>query len=74
MALNVEESGPAARAGMLMGDVLLSLGDHRITDPEALHAALDASVVNKQLPLGILRGGALLNLVVTVAERPGKGV
>jgi S1-C subfamily serine protease len=74
MALNVEENGPAAGAGMLMGDVVLSLGAHRITGPEALHAALDSSVVNKQLPVSILRGGALLQLDVTVGERPGRGV
>ena len=70
MALNVEENGPGARAGMLMGDVVLSLGGREITSVEALHATLDPSSVGKQLPLSILRGGALLQLSVTVAERP----
>lgn len=74
IALSVEESGPAARAGMLVGDIVLSLGEHRITGPEALHAVLDGSSVNKQLPVGILRGGALVQLSVTVGERPGRGV
>ncbi|MGH9629296.1 MAG: S1C family serine protease [Bryobacteraceae bacterium] len=73
IALNVEDGGPAAGAGMLIGDVVLSLGNHRITGPEALHAALDSSAVNKQLPLNILRGGTLLKLVATVAERAGRG-
>jgi S1-C subfamily serine protease len=74
MVLNVEEGSPAASAGVLLGDVVLSLGDHPITDPEALHAALDSSAVNKQLSLGLLRGGGLLQLAVTAAERPHKGV
>jgi S1-C subfamily serine protease len=74
MVLNVEGGSPAASAGVLLGDVVLSLGDHPITDPEALHAALDSSAVNKQLSLGLLRGGALLQLAVTAAERPRKGV
>jgi S1-C subfamily serine protease len=74
IALSVEESGPAARAGMLVGDIVLSLGEHRITGPEALHAVLDGSSVNKQLPVGILRGGALVQLSVTVGDRPGRGV
>jgi S1-C subfamily serine protease len=74
IALNVEESGPAARAGVLVGDVVLSVGEHVITGPDALHAVLDASAINKQLPLKILRGGALLELAVTIGERPGRGV
>jgi S1-C subfamily serine protease len=72
MALNVEENGPAARAGVLIGDVVLALGEHRITGPEALHAALDASAVNKQFRLDILRGGTLQQLTVTPVERPRK--
>lgn len=74
MALNVEANGPAGHAGVLIGDVILSLGDQPITELETLHAALDSSTVGKQLPLRILRGGALQQLSVTVAERPGKGV
>jgi S1-C subfamily serine protease len=70
MALNVEDSGPGAGAGMLMGDVVLSLGGRETTSPEILHAILDPSSVGKQLPLSILRGGTLLSLTVTVAERP----
>lgn len=72
MALSVEDGGPGAEAGLLMGDVLLSLGGQAITGVEALQAALDPESVGKQLPLTVLRGGALQQLNVTVAERPGK--
>lgn len=70
MALNVADEGPGARAGMMMGDVILSLGGREITSAEALHAVLDPSTVGKQLPVSILRGGALIALTVTIAERP----
>ena len=73
MALSVEEGGPGARAGLVMGDVLLAIGEHPVTGVEALQAALDPGTVGKQLPLAILRGGTLQHLSVTVAERPGKG-
>jgi S1-C subfamily serine protease len=73
MALNVEENGPAALGGMLIGDVVLSLGEHAIESAEALHAALDPASVGKQLAVKVLRGGTLQQLTVTVAERPGKG-
>lgn len=74
MALSVEENGPAANAGVLMGDVILSLGEHEIASAEALHAALDPSSVGKQWSVRILRGGALEQVNVTVAERPNRGI
>jgi S1-C subfamily serine protease len=72
MALSVEENGPGANAGMLMGDVLLSLNGHAVTGPEALLAALDPASVGKQFALVILRGAARLEMAVTVGERPVK--
>ena len=70
MALNVAEEGPGARGGMLMGDVILSLGGREVTSAETLHAVLDPSTVGKELPVSVLRGGALVTLTVTIAERP----
>lgn len=70
MALSVEENGPAARAGVTMGDVILTLAGHEITSPEALHGVLDPGSVGKQLAASILRGGALHQVTITVAERP----
>ena len=70
MALSVEENGPAARAGVMMGDVILTLNSHEITSPEELHSVLDPGSVGKQLAASILRGGALHQLTITVAERP----
>jgi S1-C subfamily serine protease len=43
-----------------------------MTSPEALHAILDPSSVGKQLTVSVLRGGALLELSLTVGERPVK--
>lgn len=72
MTLSVEDNGPAGRAGIMMGDVLVSLGSHAMTSPEALHAILDPSSVGKQLSASVLRGGALHQLTITVGERPVK--
>ena len=59
MALSVEENGPASRAGLMLGDVLLALSGQPLTRPEALHMALDPSSVGQELPFTILRGAAL---------------
>ncbi|HEY3839913.1 MAG TPA: S1C family serine protease [Bryobacteraceae bacterium] len=72
MTLSVEENGPAARAGIMMGDVIVTLGSHAMSSPEALHAILDPSSVGKQLNASVLRGGSLQQLTVTVGERPVK--
>ncbi len=72
MVITVEDNGPAAAAGIMMGDVLLAVGQDRITSVEALHAALDSSSVGKQLPLTYLRAGAVQQATVTIAERPVK--
>lgn len=72
MALSVEENGPAARAGVMMGDVIVTLNSHAISSPEDLHAVLDPSSVGKQFAASLLRGGTLHQLTVTVAERPVK--
>jgi S1-C subfamily serine protease len=72
MALSVEENGPAAKAGIMMGDVLVSIGNHPITGAEALHAVLDPSSVGKQFRVVILRGAARHQADVTIGERPAK--
>jgi S1-C subfamily serine protease len=73
MAINVEESSPGASAGLLIGDVILSIGDRIVTGPEALNAALGPESVGRAYPLRIMRGGAVQQLSVTVGERPRRG-
>jgi S1-C subfamily serine protease len=72
MVLSVEDGGPASRAGIIMGDVIVTLGGHAVTSPEALHSILDPGSVGKQLAASILRGGTVHQLTVTVGERPAK--
>lgn len=72
MALHVDDNGPAAQAGMVIGDVLVSLGDHDITGPEVLHAVLDPESVGQQFPARILRGGTIQQISITAGERPAR--
>ena len=72
MAVHVEENGPAATAGLMLGDVLLRVGDVRVTSVEALHTALGPDSVGKQVQLHFLRGGAVQEAAATVGERPVK--
>lgn len=72
IVLAVEPGGPAEKAGVLIGDVLTSIGDKAIEDSEDLQAHLDSGLIGKPVEIGFIRGGALGHTTVTVAERPGK--
>jgi S1-C subfamily serine protease len=66
----VTADGPAARAGILVGDVIVTLDGHPVESPEDLLDLLIGGRVGHDSTLGILRGGAARDVVVTVGERP----
>ena len=61
--------GPAAAAGVLVGDVIVSLDGQPITSPEDLLDVLAGDRVGKVARLHVLRGGTPQELAVTVGER-----
>jgi serine protease Do len=70
MLLGLEPDGPAERAGLLLGDIILALGDRLTVDGEALQMALGPEVVGASLAVRVIRGGRVSELTVTPAERP----
>jgi S1-C subfamily serine protease len=69
IVLTVERNGPADRAGILIGDILLALGGKRLNEAGDLQAALGAETVGNTIPAKILRGGVLKEIPITVGER-----
>ena len=67
-----EPGAPADDAGILLGDVLVGLGDEPTEDPRDVLAALGPDVVGRQLRATIVRAGAPMTLLVTVGEHPGR--
>jgi len=72
MAVNVEPGGPADRAGVLLGDILLSIGDTPLGQLEELQAFSDSGVSGKPVKASLIRAGALRQVEIIVGERPGK--
>ena len=66
----VTGGSPAARAGVIVGDVILELDGHRLASPEDLLDLLQGDRVGRPVTLRILRGGAPIDVAVTVEERP----
>ena len=69
MLLGLEAGGPAERAGLLLGDILLAIGDRAAVDGEALQMALGPEAIGSRLPLHLIRGGRLADVVVIPEER-----
>jgi len=73
IVVEVQSGSPAAAAGVTIGDVIVSLGPTRITDPTDLKSALRPDRVGESLTASVLRGGEPKDLQVTVGERPRRG-
>jgi serine protease Do len=72
IVLTVESGGPADKAGLLIGDVVTSIGDTAIEDADDLQRFSDSGVVGSAVNINYIRGGALKQSPLTVGERPGK--
>ena len=70
LVVGITAGGPAEAAGVLVGDILLRIDGHPVESPEDLLDLLSGERIGKSVPLGILRGGAVVEAPVTVGERP----
>lgn len=72
IVISVGTDTPAARAGLLIGDILLDLGGQIMHSPENVHELLNSQSIGNKLRAKILRGGEPVEVELTVGERPHK--
>jgi S1-C subfamily serine protease len=70
IVVSVHPDGPAAKAGLLLGDVLVTLDDTPVGAPEDVQAVVGARSVGSTITATILRAGAPAEARITVGERP----
>ena len=70
MVLHVESGGPADKAGIVMGDVIVELGGTPALDLEQIHDFLLSRRIQDNIEVSLLRGGAAQTLGITLGERP----
>ncbi|TVP42485.1 MAG: Do family serine endopeptidase [Halomonas sp.] len=66
----VVNDGPAARAGLEPGDVLLAVDGQPILDARATMSEIASIAPGTSLPLTIVRSGERMNMTLEVGERP----
>jgi S1-C subfamily serine protease len=71
LVTRVEPGSPAERAGLVLGDAILSFGGETLQDPGALLAFLSEERIGDALALRLLRAGEVRELSVTVGARGG---
>jgi S1-C subfamily serine protease len=69
LVLSVEDGGPAARAGLAGGDVIIGMGDQLVRGVDDLHRMLTDEAVGHETKLDVLRGVRRLEVSVVPAEQ-----
>jgi S1-C subfamily serine protease len=69
IVLALEPGGPAAQAGVLIGDILVALGGRPVHDTDDIQAVLETHAVGEAVEASLIRGGAPLALPIVIGER-----
>ena len=68
--LTVDQSGPAAHAGLLTGDILIAYDDKPVASVGALLRALDAQTINRTVSVDFVRRSDRQRVWIGPVERP----
>jgi S1-C subfamily serine protease len=70
MVMSLTPEGPAAKAGVVAGDIILSVDGASARRLRSVLAQLGADSVGKAVSLRVIRGGAVVTVEATITERP----
>jgi len=73
IVLEVEPESPAHKAGIVIGDILITLAGRPVARLEDVHSQLHGEAIGKPLALKFVRGGAAQEVNIVVTERPRGG-
>jgi S1-C subfamily serine protease len=72
LVLHVDPDGPADAAGVLLGDILLGLGDRNFRDLREVAAALGPETIATTVQARLLRAGQPTTVDIRIGERAGE--
>ena len=69
IAVDVEPDSPAARAGIVVGDIVTTWNGEQLQSARDVLRRLGTDSVGQSATMGLLRGGASTEVTVTIGER-----
>jgi S1-C subfamily serine protease len=70
MVMSLSLEGPAARAGVVAGDIILSVDGGSARRLRSVLAHLGSESIGRRVSLRLIRGGAVIAVEATITERP----
>jgi len=70
MVMSLSAEGPAAKAGLVPGDIIITVDGTSARRLRSVLARLGGDSVGRSVSLRLIRGGAVLPVEVTITERP----
>ena len=74
LVASIDPDGPAARAGLLIGDIVTTWNAKPVGRVREIMRLLGTDSIGSSVDLGLLRGGASATLKVVIGERPVRPV
>lgn len=71
MVMSIAAGGPAAKAGIVAGDIVLSVNGKSARSLRRLVGELASAGIGRPAELRVIRGGTVLSLQATIEARPG---
>ena len=68
--MSVGETSPGAKAGILVGDILISLDGVKVSDTDDVQTIVEAHQAGQTLEAVVSRGGETRTFPITLGERP----
>ncbi len=71
---SVEPAGPAARAGIRQGDVIVRINNSDVTFDNTLSYVVANTLIGASVPIELIRDGARRTLTATITQRPSESI
>jgi S1-C subfamily serine protease len=72
MVMSIAAGGPAAKAGIVAGDIVLTVNGAPARSLRRIAAELTGERIGRSAELRVIRGGAVLSLQASIEERPAQ--
>lgn len=70
LIVQLEPEGPAEKAGVLLGDILIDFGGHAVADTDGVQSALRSCKPGEVVEARLIRAGAAMGMNIKLEPRP----